>query len=184
MRGRARVLLAVVVGRVVAAVVLSRVGSSGRAKGLDALSPPDAAAPPSVAPAAAPAAEAGTSATGVPSPREPSGAPASAGDVLEAFRARRSGVEVQATGVVARRLADDRKGLPHERFILRVGELTVLVAHNTELAPHVPVAVGDTVEVRGEYEWTQLGGVIHWTHRDPDGRHAPGWIRLRGRVYE
>jgi hypothetical protein len=46
------------------------------------------------------------------------------------------------------------------------------------------VAVGDTVEVRGEYEWTQLGGVIHWTHRDPDGCHAPGWIRLRGRVYE
>jgi hypothetical protein len=104
--------------------------------------------------------------------------------VLEAFNARRSGVEVEATGVVARRLADDRKGLPHERFILRVGDLTVLVAHNTELAPVVPVAVGDTVEVRGEYEWNQLGGVIHWTHRDPDGRHAPGWIRLRGRLYQ
>ena len=59
-----------------------------------------------------------------------------------------------------------------------------IVAHNTELAPVVPVAVGDTVEVRGEYEWNQLGGVIHWTHRDPDGRHAPGWIRLRGRLYQ
>ena len=105
-------------------------------------------------------------------------------EVLEAFNARRSGVEVEATGVVARRLADDRTGLPHERFILRVGELTVLVAHNTELAPPVPLAPGDTVEVRGEYEWNQLGGVIHWTHRDPGGRHPPGWIRFRGRLYQ
>lgn len=148
MRGRARVLLPVVVGLVLAAVYVYQTRS------------PDAGVVPSAAPA-------------------PGG-----GAVLEAFKARRSGVEVEATGVVARRLADDRKGLPHERFILRVGDLTVLVAHNTELAPAVPVSVGDTVEVRGEYEWNQLGGVIHWTHRDPDGRHAPGWIRLRGRLYQ
>lgn len=123
--------------------------------------------------------------TGGPDRVRSSDAPALHGTgVLEAFHARRSGVEVEATGVVVRRLADDRTGLPHERFILRVGELTVLVAHNTELAPPVPLAPGDTVEVRGEYEWNQLGGVIHWTHRDPDGRHPPGWIRLRGRLYQ
>ena len=154
MRGRDGVLLLAVVGLVLAAVNVYRAGSPGRARS------PDAGAAPSAAPA-------------------PGGAA-----VLEAFKARRSGVEVEATGVVARRLADDQKGLPHERFILRVGDLTVLVAHNTELAPPVPVSVGDTVEVRGEYEWNQLGGVIHWTHRDPDGRHAPGWIRLRGRLYQ
>jgi hypothetical protein len=146
--------LLAVAGLVLVAVYVYRAGGPGRARSSDA------GAVPSAAPA-------------------PGGAA-----VLEAFNARRSGVEVEATGVVARRLADDRKGLPHERFILRVGELTVLVAHNTELAPAVPVSVGDTVEVRGEYEWNQLGGVIHWTHRDPDGRHAPGWIRLRGRLYQ
>lgn len=154
MRGRARALLLAVVGLVLAVVYVYQARSPGQARS------PDAGVVPSAAPA-------------------PGGAA-----VLEAFNARRSGVEVEATGVVARRLADDRKGLPHERFILRVGDLTVLVAHNTELAPAVPVAVGDTVEVRGEYEWNQLGGVIHWTHRDPDGRHAPGWIRLRGRLYQ
>ena len=154
MRGRAGVLLLAVVGLVLAGVYVYRAGSAGQARS------PDAGAAPSAAPA-------------------PGGAA-----VFEAFKARRSGVEVEVTGVVARRLADDRKGLPHERFILRVGDLTVLVAHNTELAPPVPVSVGDTVEVRGEYEWNQLGGVIHWTHRDPDGRHAPGWIRLRGRLYQ
>jgi len=146
--------LLAVVGLVLAAVYVYQAGGPGRARSSDA------GAAPSAAPAAGRAA------------------------VLEAFKARRSGVEVEATGVVARRLADDRKGLPHERFILRVGDLTVLIAHNTQLAPPVPVSVGDTVEVRGEYEWNQLGGVIHWTHRDPDGRHAPGWIRLRGRLYQ
>ena len=153
MRGRARALLLAVIGLVLAVVYVYKARSPGQARS------PDAGVRPSAAPAPGAAA------------------------VLEAFNAQRSGVEVEAIGVVARRLADDRKGLPHERFILRVGDLTVLVADNTELAPPVPVSVGDTVEVRGEYEWNQLGGVIHWTHRDPDGRHAPGWIRLHGRLY-
>jgi uncharacterized protein DUF3465 len=105
------------------------------------------------------------------------------GALLDAFRARRSGVEVEATGVVARRLPDDLEGSRHQRFILRVGDQAVLVAHNIDLAPRVPVSEGDTVQLRGEYEWNQLGGVIHWTHRDPAGRHQPGWIRVRGDVY-
>ena len=103
--------------------------------------------------------------------------------VAEAFRARRSGVEVEATGVVARRLPDDIEGSRHQRFVLRVGRQTVLVAHNLDLAPRIPLSVGDTVRLRGEYEWNPEGGVIHWTHRDPAGRHPPGWIRVRGEVY-
>jgi hypothetical protein len=169
MRGRAGVRLLAVVGLVLAAVYVYQARSPGAG-----------AAPSAVAPVPAPSAPAAAEPLHPP-PAAP--APGSAA-VLEAFKARRSGVEVEATGVVARRLADDRKGLPHERFILRVGDLTVLVAHNTELAPPVPVSTGDTVEVRGEYEWNQLGGVIHWTHREPDGRHSPGWIRLRGRLYQ
>lgn len=101
-----------------------------------------------------------------------------------AYQARRSGVEVDASGVVVRRLKDDTEGARHERFILRVGIVTVLVAHNIDLALPVPVSPGDTLELRGEYEWNQLGGVIHWTHRDPEGRHPTGWIRLRGKLYQ
>ena len=101
-----------------------------------------------------------------------------------AYQAHRSGVEVEASGVVVRRLKDDTEGARHERFILRVGTLTVLVAHNIDLAPSVPVSPGDTLELLGEYEWNQLGGVIHWTHRDPEGRHPTGWIRLRGKLYQ
>ena len=84
-----------------------------------------------------------------------------------------------------RLLPDDREGSRHERFIVRVeGGVTVLVAHNIDLAPRVPVAVGDSVELRGEYEWNDQGGVINWTHRDPDGRRAAGWIRVGGRTYQ
>lgn len=120
---------------------------------------------------------------------EPSAAPQpihalDGSEVDAAYRAHRSRVEVEVTGVVVRRLGDDTDGSRHERFILRAGNLTVLVAHNVDLAPPVPLSPGDTVRVRGEYEWNQLGGVIHWTHHDPAGRHPPGWIRLRGRQYE
>lgn len=82
-------------------------------------------------------------------------------------------------------LADDRDGSRHQRFLVSVADqVSVLVAHNVELAPRVPLAPGDSVELRGEYEWNNRGGVMHWTHRDPDGRHEAGWIRHDGRLYQ
>ena len=119
-----------------------------------------------------------------PPPIPPARETTEAATVVEAFRAHRSNVEVEAGGRVARVLPDDREGARHERFIVRVGDVSVLVVHNLDLAPRVPVAQGDSVELRGEYEWTPKGGVIHWTHRDPDGRHQAGWIRHQGRLYQ
>ncbi len=112
---------------------------------------------------------------------QPTGA---AGQVTEAFQGRQSDVVVETAGRVERVLADDRDGSRHQRFVVRVdGQMTVLVAHNIDLAPRVPVVVGDSVELRGEYEWNAQGGVIHWTHHDPNGRRPGGWIRFGERVY-
>ncbi len=62
---------------------------------------------------------------------------------------------------------------------------TLLVAHNIDLAPRIPaLAVGDTVAFYGVYEWNAEGGVIHWTHRDPDGVHEAGWLQHEGAVYQ
>ncbi|HET9726338.1 MAG TPA: DUF3465 domain-containing protein [Gemmatimonadales bacterium] len=118
-----------------------------------------------------------------PSPR-PSAertAPVDAGaSVAALFRSHRSNVEVETGGRVVRLLPDDRDGSPHQRFLLRVGSgTTVLVAHNLDLAQRVALAPGDSIELRGEYEWNPKGGVIHWTHPDPEGRHEGGWIVRR-----
>jgi len=105
--------------------------------------------------------------------------------VAEAFRERRGDVPVEVDGRVRRTLPDDREGSRHQRFILDLGDgLTVLVAHNIDLAPRVPLQPGDRVRVRGEYEWNDRGGVIHWTHHDPRGRRPGGWIRHAGELYE
>ena len=77
-------------------------------------------------------------------------------------------------------MKDDREGLQHQRFLVRAAGLTILVAHNTDLAPRVPVQLGDTIRIRGEYVWNVQRGLLHWTHRDPRGRHAAGFIEVRG----
>jgi hypothetical protein len=138
------------------------------------------------APAAAPGSRDHTVPVERPAPAPSSSASSDGGtSVAEAFRARRSNVEVETGGRVLRVLPDDRQGSPHERFLVRVdGATTVLVAHNLDLAPRIPLAAGDSIELRGEYEWSPKGGVIHWTHRDPDGRHQDGWIRSGGRLYQ
>ncbi|HWM29434.1 MAG TPA: DUF3465 domain-containing protein [Woeseiaceae bacterium] len=106
--------------------------------------------------------------------------------VAEAFEARDSGKQVTGSGVVARILADDNDGSRHQRFILRLGSgQTVLVAHNIDVAPRVAgLKTGDNVSFSGEYEWNARGGVVHWTHHDPDGSHFAGWLKHGGRTYQ
>ncbi len=104
----------------------------------------------------------------------------------EAYRRRQSGIFLTAEGRVVRVLKDDRRGIPHQRFIIRLrGGQTLLVVHNTAVAPRVPVQAGDLIRVRGEYRWNAKGGLLHFTHR-PAGRARGrpavglgGWIRTR-----
>ncbi len=58
------------------------------------------------------------------------------------------------------------------------------MAHNVDLAPRLPLAAGDALSARGEYEWNPEGGVLHWTHRDPEGARPGGWIEHAGRRYQ
>ncbi|GAB6192351.1 DUF3465 domain-containing protein [Desulfocastanea catecholica] len=97
-----------------------------------------------------------------------------------------SDIQVQGEGVVTRLLPDDLEGDRHQRFILRVSpKQTVLISHNIDIAPRVPsLNINDTVEFYGEYEWNTEGGVIHWTHHDPDGYHLDGWIKYSGNTYQ
>src|SRR5688500_5806142 len=103
-----------------------------------------------------------------------------------AFQQRARDVQVQGEGVVTRILSDDRAGSPHQRFIVRLQSgRTVLIQHNIELAPRIEgLKEGDSVAFFGEYIWNTQGGLIHWTHHDPAGRHVAGWLKHNGRTYQ
>jgi Protein of unknown function (DUF3465) len=106
--------------------------------------------------------------------------------LARAFDAHASDLEVEGRGTVLRVLADDDDGARHQRFILRLDSgQTLLVAHNIDIAPRVEgLAAGDVVAFRGVYEWNAEGGTVHWTHQDPGGTHAPGWLRRNGHLCE
>ncbi len=101
-------------------------------------------------------------------------------------RTWRSGSQVRGSGSVVRILSDDNEGSRHQRFILRLSSgRTVLIAHNIDLAPRVrSIAKGDAVLFYGQFESSEQGGVIHWTHKDSQGRHIDGWLEHRGNRYQ
>jgi len=122
---------------------------------------------------------------GVPIPGFPLAKEGADSALLEAYSKRQSDVQVQGEGVVTKILRDDLQGSRHQRFILELaGGQTVLIAHNIDLAPRISeLERGDTVAFHGEYEWNPKGGVIHWTHHDPAGRHIDGWLKHAGKTY-
>ena len=104
----------------------------------------------------------------------------------QAFKNQISNLQIEGEGTVFKILPDDNDGSRHQKFLIRLGSgQTLLIAHNIDLAPRVaPLEQGDTIAFHGEYEWNAKGGVIHWTHHDPDGRHSTGWLKNRGRTFQ
>lgn len=106
--------------------------------------------------------------------------------IMQAYQQQRSNIQVQAQGTIKAILPDDNQGSRHQKIILQLENgLTVLIAHNIDLAPKIEgLKKGDKVEFYGEYEYNQKGGVIHWTHHDPQGKHIDGWLKYQGRMYQ
>ncbi len=106
--------------------------------------------------------------------------------ITDAYQNQLSDIQVSGSGEVSRILSDDNNGSRHQRFILRLSSgQTVLIAHNIDLAPKIStLKKGDIVQYFGVYEWNSKGGVIHWTHHDPAGQHAGGWLKHNGRKYQ
>jgi hypothetical protein len=107
-------------------------------------------------------------------------------EISQAFSNRSSGIQVSGEGEVIRVLPDDEDGDRHQKFILKLNSnQTLLISHNIDIAPRVSdLRVGDTVSFNGEYEWNSQGGVVHWTHHDPSGRHEGGWLEKGGTKYQ
>ena len=75
----------------------------------------------------------------------------------------------------------------HEQFDVRADDGSAFrVVDNVTIAPRVPAQPGDRVTVQGElihFRHEARLPIVHWTHHDPSGRHAGGFIALGGRVY-
>lgn len=106
--------------------------------------------------------------------------------LVDAIESRATRTQVEGEGIVAKVLPDDQDGDRHQRFIVKLSTgQTLLIAHNVDIAPRVmALREGDTLEFYGEYEWNSRGGVVHWTHRDPAGRHVSGWLKHAGTTYQ
>ncbi|WP_432455335.1 MULTISPECIES: DUF3465 domain-containing protein [unclassified Agarivorans] len=109
-----------------------------------------------------------------------------AASVKSAYENHQSDVQVKGSGTVIRILKDDNEGSRHQKFILKLPSgQTILIAHNIDLAPRIDsISKGDQVQFYGEYEWNEKGGVVHWTHYDPNGRHVDGWLKHNGSTYK
>ena len=117
---------------------------------------------------------------------ERSATPHDDSSIGRAFASGTSDVQVEGEGTVIRVLPDDVDGSRHQRFIVQLASgQTLLITHNIDLAPRIAgLKVGDSVGFNGEYVWNEKGGVIHWTHHDPQGRHVAGWVIHNGKRYQ
>lgn len=105
--------------------------------------------------------------------------------IEQVFHSKKSKVQVMGTGIVSKLLSDDRKGAKHQKFLLKINqEQTLLMAHNIDLAPRIPLNIGDKIHFCGEYVYHPKGGIIHWTHHAPKQDHPAGWMMLQGRIYQ
>ncbi len=102
-----------------------------------------------------------------------------------AFENKQNNLQVNGIGSTKRLLSDDNTGSRHQRFILELSSgQTLLISHNIDLSMRIDtLAIDDIVEFYGVYEWNTEGGVIHWTHDDPNGTHENGWLKHKGITY-
>ncbi len=117
-----------------------------------------------------------------------SGCQAASSTLADAQRVCASGAshtEVHISGTVARYLGTrSSESGEHEGFLVRAAGSTtnVLIEDNVDITGFIPMRRGDLVELQGQYECND--GVIHWTHHDPSGRHATGYLVINGRRFQ
>ena len=121
-----------------------------------------------------------------PPPSPPAPSVSSDASIARAYAEQARDVPVEGEGVVSRLLPDDTQGGRHQRFLVRLASgQSLLIVHNIDIAPRVRnLTVGDAVQFAGEFVWNEKGGLVHWTHHDPSGRHKAGWLRYAGRRYQ
>ncbi len=103
------------------------------------------------------------------------------------YASQNSGGEVLVSGHVVALLGsrEGRSG-EHEGYLLKLDgscDLLLKVETNTSITGPIPFARNEPVIIKGVYVYDPLGGLIHWTHHDPSGRHMNGYVIAGGKSY-
>ena len=90
--------------------------------------------------------------------------------------------QVFVTGTIINIEKEDHNGLAHQKYNIKIdNDLTFQIVSNLAFG-RVPLVVGKSVSVCGEYK--RVGkGMVHWTHFDPHGPHANGFTIMDGVLY-
>lgn len=105
--------------------------------------------------------------------------------LADAYLNNESGMVAEVQGRITRLIMDQADGAREQKFvILGVSGQSLLVTHDLSRSERIPVAVGDTVMVRGEYVWTEPGGMLEWTTRDIGSGDRHGWVEHKGKRYD
>lgn len=105
--------------------------------------------------------------------------------VEQAFYDKKSDLMVEVTGEVVRVVRPVEGNEGHQEFQMSLpnGQL-LLVVRNTNARDRAPVEVQDRVTVRGDYQWSESGGVIHGAQRDYSMNRRHGWVEVDGKKYD
>ena len=127
---------------------------------------------------------AGTNNSGLPDCKDLRGTvlPGTVDSLKVVMKSNANRPQVMVTGVVSQILPEDHQGLPHQKYTLTVdGNIKLMIVSNLDFG-RVPLQVGQTLSVCGEYK--NVGqGMIHWTHFDPHGGHPDGFTVINGSLY-
>ncbi len=108
--------------------------------------------------------------------------------ICGAYGTQAQGGEVIARGRVVDVLGTrpGKSGI-HEGYLVKLTgggcDLLLKVETNTTITGAMPLRTGENVTVKGVYVYNPLGGLIHWTHHDPRGRHVDGYVQANGVTY-
>ncbi|HET9030097.1 MAG TPA: DUF3465 domain-containing protein [Candidatus Aquilonibacter sp.] len=108
--------------------------------------------------------------------------------ICDAYGGQLTNGEVVADGTV-RQILGERRGRSgdHEGYLIQLGgdcDLVLKVETNTDITGPIPLRPGERVVVKGVYIYNPMGGLIHWTHHDPGGRHEGGFVKAGGLLYQ
>lgn len=106
-------------------------------------------------------------------------------EIVKAVERRRRLDYVEGAGmVVVKLLPDDRSGLEHQKWVVRLSNgSTMQAVYNLDLCEYVQLKIGDTISMGGQFIWTNEGAMLHWLHYDPRQNRPDGYVEVNGKVY-